>query len=683
MDVRRDSSASPKASAAHAIAYRPDIDGLRAVAVILVVLFHAWPKWLRSGFIGVDVFFVISGFLITSIILKDLKGRSFTIRGFYVRRIRRIFPALVTVVLAVLAFGWYVLLRQEFSQLGKHVAAAAAFVSNLVLWSEAGYWDNESVTKPLLHLWSLGVEEQFYLVWPVAMALCFRARFGILVFLALTLAGSFFYGLYATVHHPAEAYFSPVTRFWELASGGLVAYAMSKRHPLLPRPLLVSVLGVLLLALGAVLIKGQADFPGAWALLPVLGTCALIAAGNVSFINRRLLGNRLMVKIGLVSYPFYLWHWPLLSFGYIIAGEKPHPLAKVALVLAALALAFLTYHLVERPVQKAPNKRRAIQGLVAAMACFGVLGVMVKAGLLQERMPSNAVARYMGALNDLGFPDPAMKPLRYNGSLFQQLEGKGRGTTVLIGDSVMEQYAPLVSQGLREGRFDRRRVIFATQGGCPPIEGAVRLPRLRYPTCTTTVADAWRLAAANEVDTVVVAASWYGYFADWQKEVQVPVDGVLQTFPSRFAHLAAYATLRESIARLAGAGKRVYLILQPPSGNLFDPRSMITGSRFGEMKPRTGMEAFSVARFYSDNAEPRRRLLQIARETGATPIDPVDTICKDGVCPTVTAAGEPIYTDPVHMRPFYVRSRVRYLDAPLNGEAPAVSTSGSSTKLLW
>lgn len=673
MDVRRDSNGFLQTNAAHTIAYRPDIDGLRAVAVGLVVLFHAWPKWLRSGFIGVDVFFVISGFLITSIILKDLRQRQFSIRGFYVRRIRRIFPALITVVLAVLAFGWYVLLQQEFAQLGKHVAAAAAFLSNLVLWSEAGYWDNESVTKPLLHLWSLGVEEQFYLVWPIMLALCFRVRFGILAFLALTLAGSFLYGLYATFNHPAEAYFSPVTRFWELASGGLVAYAMSKRNPLLPKPLLVSALGLALLLLGAVLIKGQADFPGAWALLPVLGTCALIAAGNESFINRRLLGNRLMVKIGLVSYPFYLWHWPMLSFGYIIEGEKPQPAMKAALVLAALALAFLTYHLVERPVQKAPNKRRAIQGLVTAMACFGVLGIMVRGGVLHERMQSDGVARYMAALNDLGFPDPAMKPLRYNGSLFQQLIGHGSGTTVLIGDSVMEQYAPLVSEGLREARFDRRKVIFATQGGCMPVEGAVRLPRLRYPTCTTSVGDAYRLAAAKEVDTVVIAASWYGYFADWQIDVQMPVDGQLQTFPAKSAHEAAYVTLQQSIARLAGAGKRVFLILQPPSGNLFDPRSMISGSRFGEMKPRTDMEPFSVERFYRDNAEPRQRLLAIARATGATPIDPVDTICKNGICPTVNTAGEPIYTDPVHMRPFYVRSKVHYLDPALNGTEKSIA----------
>jgi hypothetical protein len=372
------------------------------------------------------------------------------------------------------------------------------------------------------------------------------------------------------------------------------------------------------------------------------------------------------VKIGLVSYPFYLWHWPLLSFGYIVEGEKPSATMKAVLVLAALALAFLTYHLIERPVQKAPNRRRAIQGLVLTMACFGVLGLLAQAGLLRERMPASGVARYMRALNDLGFPDPAMKPLRYRGSLFQQLSGSGRGTTVLLGDSVMEQYAPLVSQGLREARFDRKTVIFATQGGCPPIPGAIRLPRLRYPTCTQAVGDAFQLAASNEVDTVVVAASWYGYFADWWVDLQMPVDGQLATFPAKPAHEAAFASLHHSVARLRELGKRVFIILQPPSGNLFDPRSMITGSRFGEMKPRTGMEPFSVARFRSENAEARNRLLEIARATGAIPVDPVDYLCKGGTCPALTAAGEPIYTDPVHMRPFFVRSRVHYLDQALS-----------------
>ncbi|HWJ95655.1 MAG TPA: acyltransferase, partial [Telluria sp.] len=356
------------------------------MAVSLVVLFHGWPKWLKSGFIGVDVFFVISGFLITSIILKDLKRESFSIREFYVRRIRRIFPALLTVLVATLGFGWYVLLHHEFTQLGKHVAGAATFVSNLVLWNESGYFDNSHTTKPLLHFWSLGVEEQFYLVWPLMLAIFFRLRGGILLVLAAALGASFLYGLYTTFTEPAEAYFSPVTRFWELASGGVIAYLLSKKDVVIPARPLFSVAGTAMLVLGAILINSQSPFPGSWALLPVLGTCALILAGPDCLINKYLLGNPLMAYIGRISYPFYLWHWPLLSFGYIIAGEKPEATTKMMLIVASLLLAVLTYHLIERPVQAQPRRGRVIQGLLAGMVCFGVIGAAAQAGLLRERI---------------------------------------------------------------------------------------------------------------------------------------------------------------------------------------------------------------------------------------------------------------------------------------------------------
>jgi peptidoglycan/LPS O-acetylase OafA/YrhL len=680
MDDQRDPRQFFPSSAPHRLGYRPDIDGLRAVAVGLVVLYHAWPKWLRSGFIGVDVFFVISGFLITSIILQDLERQTFSIREFYIRRIKRIFPALVTVVLATLFFGWYVLLQNEFAQLGKHIVAAATFLSNLVLWNEAGYFDNDAVTKPLLHLWSLGVEEQFYLVWPLMLAMFFRLRVGILLFLAATLAASFAYGLYATYSVPVEAYFSPVTRFWELASGGLVAYLLSRPKTFIPARQFLSVLGIVLLILGVIFIDGQRDFPGAWAALPVGGTCALIVAGNDCWINQRLLGNRLMAKLGLVSYPFYLWHWPLLSFGYIVLGEKPPAETKAELVIAALVLAFLTYHFIERPIQKTPHRARAIKGLVVSMACFGLLGVLVHDGLIRERIPTNGTDRYLRALNDLGFPQPQMRPLRYKSSRFEQLAGHGAGTTVLIGDSVMEQYAPLVVEGLSTSRFDRKSVIFATAGGCLPIRGAIRLPQIRFPKCAQTVNDAYEFAASPDVDTVVIAAAWYGYFSPAQEEVKMPVNGMLEQFPSKIAHEAAYASLQQSIQYLRDKGKRVYLILQPPTGDLFDPRMMITGSRFGEMKPRTDMEPFLVDTFRQNNAQPRARLSDIARQTGALVVDPVDYICTKGVCPVLNAAGEPIYTDPVHMRPYFVRSFVRYLDGALS--SPLRQAAGPTPKQM-
>lgn len=667
MDYQRDIQQFFKSSAPHRLSYRPDIDGLRAVAGCLVVLFHAWPNWLRSGFIGVDVFFVISGFLITSIILDDLERGSFSIREFYVRRIRRIFPALIAVVAATLLFGWYVLLHHEFTQLGKHITAAATFLSNLVLWNESGYFDNDHTTKPLLHLWSLGVEEQFYLVWPVMLAICSRKRGGIVAFLSITLGASFVYGLYATYNAPAEAYYSPVTRFWELACGGMVAYVLSGREQPVPARALLSAGGIVLLVLGCVYIDGQTAFPGAWALLPVAGTSALIMAGNEGWINRHLLGNPLMARIGLVSYPFYLWHWPLLSFGYIIEGEKPSAQAKAVLVLASFVLAVLTWRLVERPIQKSPKRMRAIQALVTAMLCFGVAGALANSGLLRERIPGNGTDKYLRALNDLGFPQPAMKSLRYHGSLFHELAGHGTGTTVLVGDSVMEQYAPLVAEGLRTSRFDRKSVIFATAGGCPPIRGAVRLPKIRFPTCTQTVIDAYDLAASPEVDTVVIAAAWYGYFTPYQDEVEMPVGDKLEQFPSAPAHEAAYASMLQAIRMLRAKGKRVYLVLQPPTGDKFDPRSMITGSRFNEMMPRTDMPPFLVNEFREVNAEPIARLKEIARQTGTIVVDPVDYLCKDGKCPVLSQSGEPIYTDPVHMRPYFVRT-VRYLDDALSSQ---------------
>jgi peptidoglycan/LPS O-acetylase OafA/YrhL len=647
-------------------AYRADIDGLRAVAVWLVVLYHAWPKWVKSGFIGVDIFFVISGFLITSIILHDLERGSFSLREFYSRRVRRIFPALLTVLFVTLAFGWYVLLHHEFAQLGKHVSAAAAFLSNLILWNESGYFDNDHTTKPLLHFWSLGVEEQFYLVWPLMLALFFRLRAGILLFLVITLAASFLYGLHSIFDAPDEAYFSPVTRFWELAAGGLVAYLLSARKPAIPGRALLPTVGMLLLVLGALFIDTQRAFPGAWAVLPVAGTCALIVAGSEGWVNKHLLGNPLMARMGRISYPFYLWHWPLISFAYIVIGEKPSPATKVILVLGALALAILTFRFVERPIQRARNRAPAIKALVMSMICLGALGALVHRGLLRERIDTNGADRYLRALNDVGFPDPAMKRLQYHGSLFQQLSGHGGGVTVLLGDSLMEQYAPLVADGLDKRRFDRKAVIFATAGGCPPIKGAIRLPQIRYPTCSQTVNNGYLLAASEEVDTVVIAASWYGYFSPAQRDLKMQVDGKVEQFPSRPAQELAYVSLQQSIQKLRELNKRVFLILQPPSGDLFDPRSMITGSRFGEMKPRTGLESFRIDTFHQRYSEQRARLLEIARLTGAVAVDPVDYICAKGTCSALNSSGEPIYTDPVHMRPYFVRTAVHYLDDALS-----------------
>lgn len=383
--------------------YRADIDGLRALAVLAVVVFHAFPSLIPGGFTGVDIFFVISGFLISGIIFKETAAGTFHLADFYARRVKRIFPALGLVLLAVTSFGYFVLLAQEFKQLGAHVAGGAGFIANLLLWRESGYFDNSGETKPLLHLWSLGVEEQFYIVWPVVVffAWKYRAHF---VKLTIALAvGSFLYNIANVDQNAVAAFYSPVSRFWELALGGLLAYqnfTNSEKHvefvkllddgvaPALPpaahEPAFKSEnfwagLGVLLIAAGFAFTAKSSAFPGYWALLPTLGAVFVLGAGPTSAVSRRLLANPVMVWVGTISYPLYLWHWPLLSYARILESGRPSTVVIVAAVALSVLLAWLTYRLVEAPIRFGKKNRSKVVGLVVILFVQGCIGYFVYA----------------------------------------------------------------------------------------------------------------------------------------------------------------------------------------------------------------------------------------------------------------------------------------------------------------
>lgn len=360
--------------------YRPDINGLRALAVLAVLLFHAFPAALPGGFVGVDVFFVISGYLISTIILQNLGNGSFSFVDFYARRVRRIFPALLLVLFSCLVLGWFVLVAQEYAQLGRHIAAGAGFVSNLILWSESGYFDTASSAKPLLHLWSLGVEEQFYIVWPLLVWWIWRKQYGILAMLLALLLLSFCINVYTVGGDPVAAYYSPVGRFWELLVGALLAHRTLSAHSDKPasHANLRAAVGLLLITVAVVTLDKKAAFPGWWAVLPVAGAALLISAGDEAWLNRHVLASRGMVWIGLISYPLYLWHWPLLSLAEIIAGQPPAPQYRVACLLLALSLAWLSYLLVERPFRAAKYRLRQVLWLVALMTLLGCLGLNIQ-----------------------------------------------------------------------------------------------------------------------------------------------------------------------------------------------------------------------------------------------------------------------------------------------------------------
>ena len=385
--------------AVHAAAYRADIDGLRAVAVLFVLVFHASPNLLRGGFIGVDVFFVISGYLISSILFRSLMTDRFSYADFYIRRIRRIFPALVTVLLCTMAAGSLVLFPDELRQLGKHVVAGAGFVSNLLLYTETGYFDSAAETKPLLHLWSLGIEEQFYIVWPIALALLWRRRTLLPWAIAAMAAASFAINVGTVVERPSLAFYMPFTRFWELLIGCLVAYwSVCKVRTATQDPGLLppawrdtgSVVGLALILVAAALLSGTSTFPGGWALLPTLGTALLICCGPGAIVNRSLLSRKPMVWVGLISYPLYLWHWPVLLFWQDSVGGELGRWDKLAAAALSLLLAYATYRLIERPLRFGLRGRQSAIALSAAMVVVAAAGVALYGGAVPSRYDDRA-----------------------------------------------------------------------------------------------------------------------------------------------------------------------------------------------------------------------------------------------------------------------------------------------------
>ena len=392
--------------------YRPDIDGLRAIAVISVVLFHAFPESIfKSGFVGVDVFFVISGFLISTIIFKGMGermggtggGKPFSFIDFYSRRVRRIFPSLIFCLLTFLVLGWFVLLPDEYSLFGKHTMGAAGYVSNLLLWSEAGdYFQVSSQTKPLLHLWSLGIEEQFYLIWPLALFIAYRFNFNIFTLALVGALASFGFELNSVRSNPTAAFYSPFLRFWELMAGSILAWLKlykgetfarlaDRVTPYLSKILLrdsskvdstrfccniLSVLGLISILIGIFALNSR-HFPGSKALYPVLGAVMMVAAGKDAFLNRYFLSSRVMVWFGLISYPLYIWHWPFLSFAWIVGGDMPELRVRIGCVVLAVVMSAITYYFVESKLRWGRYSGYKAAGLLSAMIIIGAAGYAV------------------------------------------------------------------------------------------------------------------------------------------------------------------------------------------------------------------------------------------------------------------------------------------------------------------
>ena len=367
--------------------YRPDIDGLRAIAVLLVLNFHAFPDAAPGGFVGVDVFFVISGFLITGIITRELEIGRFSLIGFYNRRIRRIFPALIVVLAATLAMGWFWMLPQAFAQLGSDSFASAAFLANIALMLQSGYFDIESAKKPLLHLWSLGIEEQFYLVWPLLLMLATRLRIRVMAMAAVLGLASFLLNVALIRSDPVATFYLPFTRAFELLAGAALACGRVKLDQSGAASNWRGWIGMALIAVSVAILDSHRAFPGWWAALPVAGSVLLLSA-PAAWVNRVVLASPAMVWVGLISYPLYLWHWPLLVFGEMIKFRPLSLLERELILLASTVLAWATYRFVEIPFRFGRPGPRKMFSLGAGMALIAAAGLVVVWGRgFDSRLP--------------------------------------------------------------------------------------------------------------------------------------------------------------------------------------------------------------------------------------------------------------------------------------------------------
>ncbi len=598
--------------------YRTDIDGLRAFAVLSVMFYHAFPKGVTGGYVGVDVFFVISGFLISKILFIELAEHRFSFATFYGRRIRRIFPALAVCLAAVLAYGFVSLMPSELAQLGKHVFFGASFLSNMVLWSESGYFDSAASSKPLLHLWSLGIEEQFYILWPALLWIAFKIKAAMGRLLAALFITSFAVNIALSVTSISDDFYLPISRFWELLAGAWLAW----RSEIVLTPNVrswISVAGLAALMTPVTLFTPEMRFPGWLALLPVAGTVAILLAGPEAMVNRIVLSNRVVVFVGLISYPLYLWHWPLISYAYVIRmGKPPTPLMAMALVAASFLLAWATYRFIEYPARFGAYRHRVTKIVATCMAALGACGlaVWIKSGFPERfpALPGIDIRKIVDATFDVAFirATKGMEVLDDRGWIVVTHLGHGEHKVALSGDSLLFQYGHRVQQLADDGRLTAS-TYFVAGGKCPPVPGVIQQDKLAL--CANLPGILVDLVQRENVQSVVLGASWLTYR---EHGMLVEREGRRLPLNTRDGMDVFYSNLEDYVRLLQAQRAKVYLVLGTPLHDRFDPKQMVTRSLTGFRIAPNVEEAIPMAELQALYAPINAKLRTVSEHTGAT-----------------------------------------------------------------
>jgi peptidoglycan/LPS O-acetylase OafA/YrhL len=664
--------------------YRADVDGLRAVAVLAVVLFHAGIPGLPGGFVGVDVFFVISGFLITRIITEEIDASRFSLLRFYERRARRILPALFAMMAVTAAVAAVFLIPDALADFGRSAAAAALSVSNVYFWRTSGYFDLSAPFVPLLHTWSLGVEEQFYLVVPLYLLAARKlTRLSWPIILAPVVVLSFALSVWLVRASENAAFYLPFGRMWELGLGSLLAVGAT---PPLRKGWIAEGLaaGGLALLLFAIVRYGEGmRFPGEAALIPCVGAGLLIYTGGTGTWVGRLLSSRPMVGIGLVSYSLYLWHWPALVFFRILVGRQPTAWEGLALVIAMLGLAWASWRWIEQPFRKGALRTQkavfaASAAAIAASAVVGV-GLSAAAGLPQRFTPETR--RLAEAATDVN-PDrkrcDSPSPDRVAAGKLCVVGAAGVTPTIaLVGDSFGDALAPGVAQAAAD---HGQAVLVMTRAGCRPLIGVTRPGS---PCELFIEAVAHRVASSPDIQRVILVGRWSAM-------VEGDRFGVVKRGKAYLAEQGSTApptyeggqrAFVHALSRTLDAfgAKPVFLVAHLPEQETLVPQSATVRAILHRPAPA----GVSRARFEARQAA-TRRLLSGVKGSRVTLIDASQTLCDAAHCPVV-ADGEALYFDDNHLsKTGAVRARDMLAPAFTSvapaGQTPATLTVGRGFK---
>jgi len=640
--------------------YLPHLDGLRCIAVVSVILYHVYPTIFSGAYVGVDIFFVLSGYLICSVICNDIANGRFTLLNFWERRSRRIFPALITVLAVSYVFSWKLFDPGDFINYSQSLASISVFLSNILFWRESGYFD-DSLVRPLLHTWSLSVEEQFYLLFPF-LFIIYPGSSKRVKIMILTAVGvlSFSALLLTTARYPDFSFFMLPTRAWELSLGALVALMQPFLHVRNSVRETLSFCGIILIIFSLIGFGPLTHSPGLSTIIPCIGTALILSvAQGPKFIFGKMFSAPPLVWVGKLSYSLYLWHFPAIVYVEYIQLGYPSAMDKLWAVLLTVPIAYLSWRFVELPIKEGRILKKTRTFYLSILPVFGSFIFLGIYGHINHGVPERFD---MGQVGSTGETTPYMKAERNprtkecHGVSLDEIQKKkscrfnnelpGQLSVALWGDSHADSIVPGVL--VTANKYNVNGIIL-TEGGCPPLLGIERVDsQLVYEGCHERNFTTRDIIVSEGVKDIILVARWDLYI---NGATEVETDTVTPQFIYRQGENTFEGTdaLRESLIKtveyFVRQGKRVWLVDQAPVLKFNGPRAAFRLAIRGATQDEMTVELNE----HFVRRKEIKKLLDVGIKSGAQYLDLIPFFCDNPPNCRFTLNGKPLYSDTNHL----------------------------------